>query len=324
MTTIEELPPDQRAALSLLLRQRKRHDEVAGALGVSPAAVHDRAHAALAVLAPSHARRLDAATRERIGEYLLGQQDDEEAAATRETLASSPPAREWAKALATELTKLAAGPLPEIPEEQAAARSGQQAAAGPGEHAPASPLADRLPISRRGGAIVLAGIAAAAIAAIVIALTGGGSGGSSGQQAASHSSATGGTTSAGAHGSTGKAKAIVEKTATLGTPAGGGAAKGHAEIGAKEGNHAIVVEATGLAPTHGFSYVVWLLDRKGEAVPLGSTPPVNSSGVLAAGLGLPVPSSVISEIASVEITRETSKHPAKPGAVVLRGPFVSG
>ena len=52
MSRLDELPPDQRAALSLLLRQRKSYAEVATLLGISERAVHDRAHAALAVLAP--------------------------------------------------------------------------------------------------------------------------------------------------------------------------------------------------------------------------------------------------------------------------------
>ena len=52
MSRLDELPPDQRAALSLLLRQRKSYGEVASMLGIGEQAVHDRAHAALAVLAP--------------------------------------------------------------------------------------------------------------------------------------------------------------------------------------------------------------------------------------------------------------------------------
>jgi Anti-sigma-K factor rskA, C-terminal/Sigma-70, region 4 len=123
MTTLEQLPPDQRAVLSLLLRQSKHYEEVATVLGISPEAVHDRAHAALAVLAPRQARLLDPGARDLIGDYLLGQQDDGQAAATKTYLAGSTPAREWARALAVELVKLAAEAVPEIPAapEQAAA-----------------------------------------------------------------------------------------------------------------------------------------------------------------------------------------------------------
>src|SRR6185437_5085493 len=92
MSSIDELPPDQRAALSLLLGQQKRHDEVAALLGIETRAVHDRAHAALAVLAPAQARGLDAAQREEIGEYLLGQQTDAGERLRIRTLLSSSPA----------------------------------------------------------------------------------------------------------------------------------------------------------------------------------------------------------------------------------------
>ena len=74
MSRLDELPHDQRAALSLLLRQRKSYSEVASLLGIPEHAVHDRAHAALAVLAPRQARELTPECRHEIGDYLLGQQ----------------------------------------------------------------------------------------------------------------------------------------------------------------------------------------------------------------------------------------------------------
>ncbi len=74
MSRLDELPPDQRAALSLLLRQRKSYAEVAELLGIAEQAVHDRAHAALAMLAPRRARELTPEHRREIGDYLLGQQ----------------------------------------------------------------------------------------------------------------------------------------------------------------------------------------------------------------------------------------------------------
>src|SRR5437660_11455904 len=73
MSRLDDLPPDQRAALSLLLRQRKAYAEVAAMLQIGERAVHDRAHAALAVLAPREARGLTPERREEIGDYLLGQ-----------------------------------------------------------------------------------------------------------------------------------------------------------------------------------------------------------------------------------------------------------
>src|SRR5437867_1538873 len=58
MSRLDDLPPDQRAALSLLLLQGKNYAEVARLLHIGERAVHDRAHAALAVLAPREAAQL--------------------------------------------------------------------------------------------------------------------------------------------------------------------------------------------------------------------------------------------------------------------------
>src|SRR5437763_5985855 len=94
MSRLDDLLPDQRAALSLLLRQHKRYAEVAALLQISERAVHDRAHAALAMLAPRQARELTAARREEIGDYLLRQRSGPaQQMHTRSLLDSSPPAR---------------------------------------------------------------------------------------------------------------------------------------------------------------------------------------------------------------------------------------
>lgn len=208
MSRIDDLPPDQRAALALLLRRRKSYHEVAAILGIEPAALHDRAHAALAILSPSLARRLSPQQREQIGEYLLGQQQRDVAEATRAQLALSAPAREWARALTVELVSLAAEPLPEIPSPAIAAAiapgaaapvgARAQSAAGTGESAGSGASAQgrpriepRLPSSRRGGALLLAGIAIAAIVAIALSVGGKGSAGPA-HQAASTKTKSGG------------------------------------------------------------------------------------------------------------------------------------
>ncbi|HEY1834153.1 MAG TPA: hypothetical protein VGG08_06940 [Solirubrobacteraceae bacterium] len=116
MSRSEELPPDLRAALSLVLRQHKSYGELAGMLAITEEAVHDRAHAALTMLAPALARNVPAKAREDIGEYLLDQQPSAAALKrTRKLLSESDPAREWALALVSELAPLTDGELPEIP-----------------------------------------------------------------------------------------------------------------------------------------------------------------------------------------------------------------
>src|SRR5436309_2724294 len=116
MSRLDDLPPDQRATLSLLLRQRKSYAAVAALLEIPERAVHDRAHAALAVLAPKQARAVPAERREEIGDYLLGQQPGvAERLATRTFLGGSEAGRAWARELADALEPLAAGALPDIP-----------------------------------------------------------------------------------------------------------------------------------------------------------------------------------------------------------------
>jgi hypothetical protein len=51
MSRLDDLPPDQRAVLLLLVQQGKGHAEIADMLGISTDAVRDRAHAALSTLA---------------------------------------------------------------------------------------------------------------------------------------------------------------------------------------------------------------------------------------------------------------------------------
>jgi hypothetical protein len=50
MTRIDDLPPDQRAVLSLLLRQGKDYEEIAAMLGIPASVVRERARAALDAL----------------------------------------------------------------------------------------------------------------------------------------------------------------------------------------------------------------------------------------------------------------------------------
>ncbi len=215
MSRLEDLPPDLHAVLSLVLRQHRAYADVAGMLGIEERAVHDRAHAALAMLAPRQARELSTEQRERVGEYLLGQDESDARRETRTHLESEGPARAWAQALAAELATLAREPLPEIPaarretgahlESQAPAAealpespagsaaaplatqpelSGTPSTAGPppvGSGAkrerPAETGAARS--SRRGGIVVLGATAVVVLAAVALIVgVGGGSGGS--------------------------------------------------------------------------------------------------------------------------------------------------
>ena len=188
MSRMDELPPDQRAALSLLLLQHKSYAEVSGAARHRRAAVHDRAHAAIVLLAPGKARELTAERRQEIGDYLLGQQGVAERLRTRALMNSSEPARAWAADVAAQLAPMAGSSMPEVPAGPAGADCPRSGAAARRRSvllpvllgrvrridlvASASGRSQRS--SRVGGAILLAVLVAAVVVAVVL-LTGGSS-----------------------------------------------------------------------------------------------------------------------------------------------------
>jgi hypothetical protein len=314
MSRLEELPPDQRAALSILLRQRKTYAEVAGMLGIGEQAVHDRAHAALAVLAPGLARGLDPAIREEIGDYLLSQQPGvAERLRTRTLLSSSLPASRWAQALAAELSGL--GELPEIPPAPLGAPppapapapaqpySLAEAAASPSLWEP--PAA---PSSRLGGALLLAAILAAVIVVVILVFAGGGSS----KKAATVAST--GSTSTSAKTTEPKEEARFPLKPTDPNSRSTGAV----EVLSEGSKRAFYIQAEHIPSTNHFFYAIWLYNSPSSAYPLSKSPPVGKSHKLAGAALLPENAGEYKEIL---LTRETSDHPAHPGHVVLRGTF---
>ncbi|HXN36426.1 MAG TPA: sigma-70 region 4 domain-containing protein [Solirubrobacteraceae bacterium] len=318
MSRLDELPPDQRAALSLLLRQRKRYAEVAAMLAIPESAVRARAHAALAVLAPRHARELTAERRQEIGDYLLGQESVAERLATRTFLAGSEPGRAWALAISAELAQLADGALPDVPAGPAAPAAGGAQAFAQGQGAEAD-LAGRvagtpsgsLPSSRLGGALLLAAIVVVIAVAVILLTSSGGS--SHPKKTASTSTSTTKTTST-------SGPNVTERVA-LHSPDPKSRSIGALEVVTESGKLAFVIAAEHLAPSHGFYYAIWLYNNHTSALPLSKSPPVGTNERLEGAASLPANAG---EYKEVLLTRETSEHPTHPGLVVLRGPFSLG
>ncbi|HSZ04306.1 MAG TPA: sigma-70 region 4 domain-containing protein [Solirubrobacteraceae bacterium] len=322
MSRLDELPPDQRAALSLLLRQHKSYAEVASLLGIAEQAVHDRAHAALAVLAPRRARELAPERRLEIGDYLLGQQlGVAERLRTRTYLSTFEPARAWASEIATQLAPFAGAGLPEIPAPASASvgtgvgaaaqrpqRVGDLSSAAPaaptGAPAAKSPSSQRS--SRVGGAVVLALIAAAAIVAVVLI-----SGASS---TAKKASTTASTTTAAKK----KTGPTVDNQIALKSPEPHSKSAGTAYILSEGAKQAFFIEAQNIPAAKGFYYAIWLYNSPSNALPLSKSSAVGSSHKLAGGSALP---SNAGDYREMLLTRETNPHPKRPGHVVLRGPF---
>jgi hypothetical protein len=331
MSRLDDLPPDQQATLSLLLSQRKSYAEVAALLSISERAVHDRAQAALAVLAPGRARELTAERRAEVGNYLLGQQTSvAERLATRTYLEGSADARAWAHAISAEIMALSSAPLPEIPSGPTPPAA--DALATPAESQRADPQssparagrpgwvrgAHGQPSSRLGGALLLAVIAAAVIVAVILIATGGGSSHAK-TTATSSSSSTAGPSAAKATSTSGGP--TEDQRLTLTSPDPTSKAAGVVEILSESGKHAFYLAAEHLPPSQGFFYAVWLYNSPSSHEALSKSPEVGSNGRLQGGALLP---SNAGDYHTMLLTRETSERPSHPGPVVLSGPFSLG
>ncbi|HWX74258.1 MAG TPA: hypothetical protein VNZ05_03065 [Solirubrobacteraceae bacterium] len=325
MSRLDAIPPDQRATLSLLLGQGKEYGEVATMLNIGERAVHDRAHAALAVLAPREARELSAEGREQVGEYLLGQMSLSERLQARSLLEGSLAAQAWARALAAELAPLASGPLPEIPgatgvnhvdtpvEETTGDRGPAVRAEDPGGLLrPVRPrsggAAAALPSSRVGGAIVL-GVIAVVVVVVVLLATGGSS---------QHHPRASGPSASATSSSSSTPRASETRRLTLTPPNPQSKALGVAAVLQEGSTYAFYLAAEHLAPSHGFFYAVWLYNSPTSFEALNKTPAVGSDGRLQGGSLLP---SNAGGYHQMIVTRETAERPTTPGPIVLRGSF---
>ena len=116
MSPLSALAPDQRAVLELLLRQGRDYAELSELLGLPESGVRARAHAALAALAPDRVAPVgeDGA----VADWILGQQDDEEAERTRGAIARMPSWHAWASEVTDRLSEVEGADLPELPQPE--------------------------------------------------------------------------------------------------------------------------------------------------------------------------------------------------------------
>jgi anti-sigma-K factor RskA len=308
MSGIDDLAPDQRAVLQLLLKQGKAYIELAALLRIEPDAVRDRAITALNELGPREGVQLAPERRAEIGDYLLGQQSASERQATREFLESSGAGRAWARTVAGELRPLAGEALPEIPAEGAEAE--EAFGAPPAREARRTEVAER---SRKGGAILLVGAAVVAIALILI-IRSGGSDDNGDSSKATPSTST----------STTAGQPSIDRQINL-KPRTGSASKalGVLLFLSQGTTKLIAVRAENLRPTtdHRF-YAVWLTGDNVKPRALGFAPAVPPSGQNKGRLAFlnAVPSGASSYNRFV-ISVESKRSPTKPGTTVLQGPW---
>jgi hypothetical protein len=286
MRELDQLSPDQRAVLSLVLMQDKSFQDVASMLGMSEQAVRDRAHAALDALA-----------------------GDAEAAPAMPVSNGHRPAA--ARGLGEEH-----GPVPER-----APAGGLRPATPNGR--PSSRLGGGLllgaiVIATVAGAILLSGAGKGSGGSRPSASTGA-------AKTATGTAGTG-TTGAAAPGTSGSAAGSggagpkTDKVLALTPVEPSLKAAGVAYVFSDKGKRAFYVAIEGLpAPPAGSFYAVWLYNSPTSAAPLGRAPsPSGSTGRTEGGGALPSNARVYHRMV---ISRETDPHATHPGETVLSGPF---
>jgi hypothetical protein len=319
MPRIDDLPPDQRAVLSLLLKQGKSYDELAGLLRLEPAAVRGRAHDALLSLGPREGTALTEERYEEIADYLLGQQSASQRAATRAHLEGSAAARAWARVVAADLRGLAGDALPEIPAEGTEmdeAFDALQARTAAREEVARS--------SRLGGALLLGGLGILVAVVLVLVLSGGSSKSPNNSAVvappSSSATSTPSTPASTAPTSTSPTSTTPQVVGQVNlTPPHGGKALGIANVLTLQGQLAVAIQAQALAPTTASQfYAVWLYNSPTDSQRLGFAPPVTSNGRLQATSTLTTAESRFHQLI---ITRESARSPTTPGNIVLAGPI---
>ncbi|HEV3048124.1 MAG TPA: sigma-70 region 4 domain-containing protein [Solirubrobacteraceae bacterium] len=355
MSRVDELPPDQRATLSLLLQQGKSYAQVAAMLAIPEQAVHDRAHAALAMLAPLLARELTPEQRLAIGDYLLGAQPIAERLRTRAAIAGSEPAHAWAEELAAQLAPLAGANLPDIPPPAQTVAGASAAGAAP---APSPPAAGELGPSPSAQAAVAAVKAAAgaggATGAHAAGAQGGasppghgagGRGGSGGARSSPRSSRLGGavllaafvaaaivgvvlsvgggsgsnktTSTSTTSASSGKEPVLESENPILPPNPKTSKAVGVIDVVSREGTRYLLIEARNLKPPKGFYYAIWLYNSPTSELAVTETSEIKNH-TLGGLTRLPAGAGQYHEIL---LTQETDPRPSGPGTIVLHGRF---
>jgi hypothetical protein len=331
MSRLEALPADQKSVLQLLLRQGKGYDDLSGLLKLDADEVRSRAYDALDSLGPG-AGGLPAERRHEISDWLLGQQEPEQAVATRAFLDGSTAGRAWAHGVARELEPLAGDRLPELPAEaepvEPAPAAAPAAAAGeaattedaaeePAAATPFAPAPSAAPrVSRRGGALLIGGAVAAVAVAVVLFLVL--SGGDDGNKADTTASQAAKTTST-------QAQPQVRAQVNLTPPKDAPAKKALAivQIVDVNGQQAINAVSQGLPTSNKkAAYGIWVYNSPSQAKLIGGFDKTDNKGHLVFQGALPKDVDVAS-YKDMLVTQETQGNPTKPGTIYLRGSIQS-
>jgi hypothetical protein len=336
MASLDSLPADQRAVLQLVLQRGRSYDAIAALLSIDRAGVRQRALTALDALGPQTGVAQD--RRALITDYLLGQLPAQLSEQTREHLAQSASERAWARVVASELSAIAAKPLPEVPVEstsrvgapvrdpaapepvapeqpieapaEVAAAATPKSPPPPGERGPREPgLREGRRSSLLGGAALLV-IALIVIVVAVILIAGGGG--------SKHKSST--TANAATSTSATTAPQVVRQINLTSPSPANSKLTGLADVLKQGTTEGIAIIAQNVPPnTKHDAYAVWLYNSPSDSHILGFVNPgVGANRRLSTAGPLPANASHYRQLI---VTLETQANPSAPGTIILQGPF---
>lgn len=317
MAALDDLSPDRRAVLQLLVARGRGYDQIAELLHLPEIVVRRRSHDALTELAGGPGT-LDDARRALLCDYLVGELPASRRAEARQVLADDPAARRFARAAAARLSSLPGGQLPELPAEDEEVAEALDALDARRER-----KQELENSSRKGAWLLVAAVAAVVIAAVVglSVLAGGDDGGDTVTNTPTEPADTPATTTA-------STTYLVD----LASPTGG-AAKGQAALRPRgDGATDLATEITGLPKNDTDAYAFWLdgpnveplrlgfYDRTGDPSPEGKI----TVGIRLNGQGVPaVTDQDLDQYTELIVSREDPKNstppPSAPTDVVLSG-----
>lgn len=318
MAALDDLSPDRRAVLQLLVARGRGYDQIAELLHLPEIVVRRRSHDALTELAGGPGA-LDDARRALLCDYLVGELPASRRAEARQVLTDDPAARRFARAAAARLSSLPGAQLPELPAEDEEVAEALDALDARRERE-----VELERTSRTGAWLLVAAVAVVVIAAVVglSFLAGGNDNGDTVTNTPTESPTdTPATTSA-------ASTFLVDLTSPS-----GGQAKGQAALRPRgDGATDLAAEITGLPTTDSDAYAFWLdgpnvdplrlgfYDRKGDPSPEGKI----TVGIRLNGQGVPaVTAQDLDQYSTMIVSREdptaSTPPPSAPTDIVLSG-----
>jgi hypothetical protein len=311
MATFDQLSPEKRAIVELVLQQGKTYPELADMLGMPELRVRELARDALVELAPVSVRGVEEDWRGQLADYVLGQQSGPEAKATKGHLRRSEAARSWARSLLDSLEQLYAnGSVPAIPDGERGRAARRPAAAAAGAPAPdertGAPggLSTADPVMRRrllagAGALALLLLLAVLLWPIGVLTDDGDDSADTASNDAQPAS----------------------QTSTEQTQQGADGPAGIAIVVDRSGKKQLLVRAAKLAPSgQNEGYYVWLYNSKNDAKSLGGQVTDQQGNYQAVG---PFPADY-TKYKYIDVTKQAianSTNIKHSGQSVLRGPM---